>query len=408
MGFAEALCALMAERGISGRSLARKVPCDSALISRYANGRQQPSRRMAARLDEVMGAGGKLAALADAVLGTAIAATTPLADPGGLEDEIAALEFARRAAASDTGQDTIRRLEQTVDDLAIAYPGTPPAELLGRVRTHLGYASSLLDGRKSLAEHRRLLVSAGWLSLLAATCLIDLSRRPAALAHLRTAAQLSRETGHAEIGAWCLETQAWQVLTDGDYRQAVRLSRDAQLVAPHSGSAFIQATAQEGRAWARLGAKPEAYDALVRTETLVSRLSVPERPEHHYQYDPAKSQAYVATTLAWLGDRAAVGYARQVLAQLEDSDDGMPRPRRAASARLDLALALTAAEQLDEAAATTLDAVTSGLLVPSNFWRAREVISAVNGRGVPGSGDLGEAFREYCQLSPAAARAQQP
>jgi len=84
----------------------------------------------------------------------------------------------------------------------------------------------------------------------------------------------------------------------------------------------------------------------------------------------------------------------------KDSGD-RPRPRRAASARLDLALALTAAEQLDEAAATTLDAVTSGLLVPSNYWRAREVISAVNGRGVPGSGDLEEAYREYCQLSPA-------
>jgi hypothetical protein len=38
---------------------------------------------------------------------------------------------------------------------------------------------------------------------------------------------------------------------------------------------------------------------------------------------------------------------------------------------------------------------------PSNYWRAREVISAVNGRGVPGSGDLEEAYREYCQLSPA-------
>jgi hypothetical protein len=38
-----------------------------------------------------------------------------------------------------------------------------------------------------------------------------------ALAHLRTAAQIARETGHAEIAAWCLETRAWQSLTDGDY-----------------------------------------------------------------------------------------------------------------------------------------------------------------------------------------------
>ena len=96
-------------------------------------------------------------------------------------------------------------------------------------------------------------MTGGWLSLLAATCLIDLHRDHAAAAHLRTAAQLARETGHAEITAWCLETQAWQVLTQGDYRSAVGISQAAQHVAPKSGSAFIQATAQEGRAWARLG-----------------------------------------------------------------------------------------------------------------------------------------------------------
>jgi hypothetical protein len=109
---------------------------------------------------------------------------------------------------------------------------------------------------------------------------------------------LARETGHAEIAAWCLETQAWQALTAGDYRRAADISRAAQLVAPKSGSAFIQATAQEGRAWARLGDAPETRAALGRVETLVSPLPVPDRPEHHYRYDPAKSQAYTATTPA--------------------------------------------------------------------------------------------------------------
>jgi len=391
----------MDERGVSGSALSRQVPCDRALISRYLSGKRQPSRKMAARIDQVLVAGGELIALMDTER-PAAGIISP-GDPGGVEDEITAIEFARHAAASDAGEATVRRLEQAVDSLATVYPGTPPAELLGRVRIHLGYVSKLLDGRKSLAEHRRLLVSAGWLSLLAATCLIDLSRRPAALAHLRTATQLARETGDAEIGAWCLETQAWQVLIDGDYRRAVVLSRDSQRVAPRGGSAFIQATAQEGRAWARLGAKPEAYDALGRTEALVSRLPPSERPEHHYQYDPAKSQAYVATTLAWLGDRAAEPHARQVLARMEHPAQELPRPRRAASARLDLALALTAVEEIDEATSTTLDAVTSGLLVPSNYWRATEVICAVAGRGAPAA-ELQEAYREYCRTGPASRR----
>ena len=248
----------------------------------------------------------------------------------------------------------------------------------------------------TLAEHRRLLIVAGWLSLLAATTLIDLHRDHAAAAHLRTAAQLARETDHAEIAAWCLETHAWQVLTEGDYQRAVDISQAAQRVAPKSGSAFIQATAQEGRAWARLGSGSETRSTLSRVETLVSPLPVPDRPEHHYRYDPAKSEAYAATTLSWLADPAGEHVARLVLERLESSIDGPPRPRRAASARIDLSLALLAADKPDEAAGVALQAVTSGRLVPSNYWRAREVVQAVTEAGPAEAAELADAYREFC------------
>ena len=313
------------------------------------------------------------------------------------DDEIAALDLARRAEVSEVGTGTVERLELAVDKLATAYPGTPPGELLNRVRGYLGYTGRLLDARMTLAEQRRLLIVGGWMSLLAATTLIDLHRDHAAAAHLHTAARFARETGHAEIAAWCLETQAWQVLTAGDYRRAVEISQAAQRIAPKSGSAFIQATAQEGRAWARLGDAAETRAALGRVESLVSPLPEPDRPEHHYRYDPAKSEAYVATTLAWLGDPAAESYARHILARLESAADGPPRPRRAASARLDLSLALIASDRYDEAAGTALEAITSGRVVPSNYWRAREVIHAVASRGVPEAAELAEAYRAACR-----------
>lgn len=312
------------------------------------------------------------------------------------DDEIAALELGRRVAASDVGADTLDHLEMAVDDLAVAYPGTPPGELLGRVRRHLAYVERLIDARKTLAEHRRLIVAGGWLSLLAATCHIDLHQFPAATARLRTAARLANHAQHPEIAAWCLETQAWQALTAGDHPQAVGLSRGAQELAPHGSSPYIQATAQEGRAWARLGAGPETRDALARVERLVAPLPMPERPEHHYRYDPAKSDAYTATTLSWLGDPAAEPYARGVLSRLECTTDGPPRPRRAASARLDLALALLASDKPDEAADAALTAVASGRLVPSNYWRAAEVVDAVEARQVPEAVELREAYRELC------------
>lgn len=284
----------------------------------------------------------------------------------------------------------------TVDELASAYPRSAPDPLLARTRRHLDYVARLMDVRMTPAERRRLVVVGAWLSLPAATCDIDLGRHAAAGARLRTAAQLAGHAGHPEIVAWTLETRAWQAVTDANYRAAVALSRGAQEIAPHGGSAFIQATAQEGRAWARLGAGRETRDALGRVERLVAPLAMPERPEHHFHYDPAKSAAYTATTLSWLGDPAAEPYARGVLARLEAPVGGPARPRRAASARLDLALALIAAEQPQEAAHRALEAVTSGRLVPSNHWRAAEVVVAVDGLGVPEAGDLREAYREVC------------
>ena len=389
--FGRELARLMGARGLGVREVARRVPCNPGHISNLRSGKAQPSPELAADLDKVLGADGTLAALAPAQRRHRV----PVPDLAGADDEIAALEFARRAEASDVGNSVVEQLELTVDDLATAYPGTPPADLLGRVRTHLGYVGHLLDARATLAQHRRLLVTGGWLSLLAATSLIDLHKDHAAVAHLRTAAQLARETGHAEIAAWCLETQAWQVLTAGDYQRAVDIAQAAQRVAPRDGSAFIQATAQEGRAWARLGAAAETRTALARVEKLVSPLPMPDRPEHHYRYDPPKAQMYVATTLSWLGDPAAEPLARQVLAAIEAPEE-RPRPRRAALARLDLSLALTAANKHDEAAGVALEAIRSGRLAPVDGRRAGEIVLAVADRGLPEARELSEAYRGTC------------
>ncbi|MCP2316520.1 Helix-turn-helix domain-containing protein [Nocardia amikacinitolerans] len=314
------------------------------------------------------------------------------------DGEQAATEWIRRGVASDLSGDTLDRLELAVDDLAAGYPTTPPDELLVRIRQHLSYAGRLMDSRKTLAQHRRLLVSVGWLSLLASTCHIDLGELSAAAARGHLAWKLADEAGHREIAAWCLETRAWQQLTDGKYAAAAELSRAAQSVAPQDSSALIQATAQEARALARLGDSKGTYEALRRVARLVAGLNTPDRPEHHFHYDPAKSDAYVATTLAWLGDPAAESYARHVLADLAGA--ASVRPRRIASANLDLGLALVAAEKPDEAAHVALAAVASGRLVPSNYWRVSEVVSRIEDRGAPDAAMVREAFRDTYSCSP--------
>jgi len=310
----------------------------------------------------------------------------------GDNGEQEALELARRVAASDVSTETLDRLEHVVDELAIQYQVTPPAELLDSLRRHLAYGMHLVDARKTLDEHRRLLVVGGWLSLLAATVQIDLHRRAGARQWLATAASLAQHSGQDEIHAWCCETEAWHLLTDGHYRQAAELAQTAQSIAPRGSSAEIQATAQEGRAWARLGEAQDTYRALAEVERAVSVMARPDRPEHHYRYDPAKATAYVATTLAWVGDVAAERYARDVVAKLEHEVAAGRWPRRLASANIDLALALLLVGELDEACATAQIAILSGRLVPSNYWRALEVVRTVEARGLAEATDLREAY----------------
>src|SRR6266567_2064936 len=61
--FTDELQRLMSEHGIGVRELARQVPCNPGHISQLRNGQKRPSAQIAKRLDEVLGAGGRLAAL---------------------------------------------------------------------------------------------------------------------------------------------------------------------------------------------------------------------------------------------------------------------------------------------------------------------------------------------------------
>lgn len=385
--FGTRLRELREHAGLSLRHFAEIAHYSRTYLWELETGRKTPGPGTAVALDATLKAGGELAALA--------APTGSAPDPGleGL-DEIDAMELGRRVAASDVGEETVSRLEQAVDALATSYSVTPPVDLLARTRRYLSYASNLLDAgtRKTLREHERLVVVSAWLSLLAATLHIDLEQRHAAAARLATAASLAQHAGHAEIHAWTYETRAWSALTDGRYRHAIELAQAAQRLAPRGSSAHIQATAQEGRAWARIGNQDETYDALNRVAELVSGLARPDRPEHHYRYDPDKAVAYVATTLAWLGDPAAESYAREVIAKLRAAEDAGGWPRRVAAAQIDLGLALVAAGKPDEAAASAQTAILSGRIVPSNYWRALEVVSAVEAAGLSEAHELREAY----------------
>lgn len=147
--------------------------------------------------------------------------------------------------------------------------------------------------------------------------------------------------------------------------------------------------------------REQTRDALERVSRLTGSLAVPDRPEHHYRYDPDKALAYTATTLAWSGDPAAEEFARTAVRHLESPANGILRPRRVASAKLDLALALLAAGKPDEAAAVAAAAITSGRVVPSNWWRATEIVTATDALGLREATELREVYEAHRPSPPA-------
>ncbi|MFI1682264.1 multiprotein-bridging factor 1 family protein [Streptomyces sp. NPDC020607] len=393
--FAARVRAALAENDLSIRAAARALNYDPAYLSRVLSGRQTPSAKLARGLDRLVGADGALIALASNNAGLAINSERP---PWGArsdtDDDLDALELARRVEASDIGNETLNCLEEAFDGLAVTYQTARPADLLRDVRRHSGYVTKLLDERKTLSEHRRLLVLGGWLSLLAATLHVDLKEGAAATSRLRTAALLAQHAEHPEIHAWTFETEAWRALTAGNYPRAVELSRVAQSIGPRGSSVAVQATAQEGRARARLGERIEAYRAIDRVQRLASTMAMRARPEHHYQYDPNKATSYTATTLAWVGDPAAEAPAREVIGHLPPGSDPEAWPRRIVTAHLDLALTLLSLDRLDEATDAASRAVLSGRLLPANHWRVLEIVRAVEARQLPEAPELREAYEE--------------
>ena len=213
--FGTELARLMTARGVGVRELARMVPCNPGHISNLRSGKARPSRELAEALDERLDGGRD----------TARSGPRPRAEQAPAGPRPGRRRHRRRDRRPGSGSDRLKLVRSAAARLSgwswpwMIWPRPTrvfrSAVLLVRVRGYLGHVTRLLDAKTTLAEHRRLLVVGGWLSLLAAATLIDLHRDHVAAAHLRTAARLARVTEHAEIAAWCLETQAWQVLTAG-------------------------------------------------------------------------------------------------------------------------------------------------------------------------------------------------
>ncbi len=261
------------------------------------------------------------------------------------------LELARLAAASDLGPGTIEGIAESVDLLCRAYPSTPGAVLRERTSRRLRQVVELLGKRVSLAQHRELLVQAGWLSALLGCVHYDLGQVEDAEAARQAAAQMGREAGHDE-----LQAGRWRWPPGSRWSRAgSRPSSSAPGPAStwrREGSALVQLTLQEAKGHARLGNRDDALDALERGAALLDRLPRPRHPEHHFVFDHEKLVFYAATIHAWLGDdELARSYAETIISGHMRPDGSSRAPMRVANARIDLALVHARRGDLDAAVA---------------------------------------------------------
>jgi len=298
-GLGAALRRLRTLEGLTQAGLGHRTGYHGSYIGAVERGAVRPSRTMVERSDQALqadgelllhwalagrgglpaepgsglagGHGGRPPAAGDAEPAPASAAPGDRQGPARVTFE--AVEVARRAEVSGLGAGTLTAVERTVARLRDAAGGVPPGELIPAVLAQLRYVGRLLERRPTLAQHRRLLVAAGSLSVLLAQLFFEAGDREAAEASRDAAFRLAGLARHDELAAWSVEALAAWALADGRFRDALALARDGQDLAPPATTVAVQLALDEAEAWTSLGDLAQAAGA--RHQAALTRAMLP-------------------------------------------------------------------------------------------------------------------------------------
>jgi hypothetical protein len=342
--FGDALRRLRGGAGMKQGDLARQANWSQSQISRAEQNLFVPDEATVSRLDSALGANGQL-------MTAYTSARTPALDsPDAGRDPVVFSDLMRKIHRTEVGRDTIDQLNVITEQLCCEYVTRPAEELRQDAHHQLEYVQRLLQGPTRLSEHRELLVTAGWLSLLIGCVNYDLGLARHAETARTAAYQLGREAGHGEIVAWSYEMSAWFALTQGRLRSVFDYSAAGLDAAPHA-SVGIQLAGQAAKAHARMGNRSEVRRALDQGAKLLTEHEHPTRPDNHFVIDPTKWDFYAMDCYRIVGeDERASEHANEVLA-LSARPDGTDRsPMRATEARLTLSVVSLRNGDIDGAA----------------------------------------------------------
>jgi hypothetical protein len=265
--FSDELRRFMAERGIGVRELARRVPCNPGYLSNLRNGNKRPSRQTGARLDELLGAGGLLAALA----------AGPFA--GSTGEDAAPLDDAARLRLDTLPVADLGELLAHLSDQWHALVKTDnllgPRHALDGVHAYLGVMGALLrTARPPIRDQvlrlgARYAESAAWLHEDAG----DLS---SARYWTGRSMEWAVEGGDQLMVSWALFRRSQQAMATGDPAQVAGLvtaaRREARGVTGPMMAAILQ---QEAHAYALDGAEKQRHQTLDQAHTLAAEPNDP-------------------------------------------------------------------------------------------------------------------------------------
>ncbi len=288
--FSQRARALMIDRGVSVRGLARATFYDQGHLSKVTSGRKRPSPELARVLDEHLEAGGDLAAL--------------VPDPPA-KDGATVLDVDGSPA---TGED-VEALRSTIGHLVTLdgmYGGGEVAPLA--LRAFRRAQRTLADGNYLPSIERDLEAVAAELGELSGWLLFDAARWDEARAVNAEAFTLARIAGDVGMGWFVLSNQALADVHVGRNREALRIARSVE-----TGDMPVRVRAlfdvRAARALAKLGDRSAALRV----------------------FDHARSGFYEGATAAdpvwawWFDERELAGHEGEIHAALGDHTRALPR-----------------------------------------------------------------------------------
>jgi hypothetical protein len=407
---------LMAERGWSLRELARRAHSDSSYLSKVLNGVKPVTPHLAAALDGLLEAGGKLTAL--------VPPSSPRPAPGlaRLAPGMRRQDFVILAGATVAALDLLRnhsvpglaeRLEatraagrvdaETIDGLAHlmlgyrqVYRSAGATLLLGPVCGTLNLLTELAPGAGSKRDKLVALIGQAG-TLAGAILMFDLGDFATARRYLAIGARAAQQSGDRELTAISLSCRAFHATYGGDPTAGLRFAKGALEVAArgiHPRSyGWVAAVASEMHATLGPAGEMACMDAL---ETARQQLATPmpaEPWEGIGAFNNGKLSAYRGGDLMRLGYHAEA--QAQLRAALDELDPALMKHR--CTAYIDLAEAYGRGGMPDESArhaSSALEIITETRHAHS-LRRVEAIYAAVRSSGTAEARNLGSRLLEY-------------